>query len=325
MKIHFYIPENFLPHEEEREQWMTGTPSRLSQSGKAACVQCWIYLTYIRLTQAGVAVELCHKIPEDGIVVALTGNLMPNFRPHPKVFLIGVVADGTPHPACHHHILQNATHATRLPHSTYIPLWSQPGLIPRNSARGERFKNIYFFGDPPNLAPELRDSSFAEILKNRFGLNLVLAEAERWHDYSEADCVLAIRELSSRLFLRKPATKLYNAWLAGVPLIGGMESAFRAHGKTGIDYISCKTLDDMFQALIKLRDNPSLRRQIAAEGKISALKFTPEAITRCWIEFLESVSTKEASAHFSQSPHQRKFTSWRQRLTLTFDKLRGGY
>ena len=319
------MPENSLPPPEEREDWKAGEPSRLVQSGKAACVQCWIYLTFLRLTKAGLDLRLCHKIPEEGMVVALTGNLMPGFQPPKGVYLIGVVADGSPHPACHFHILQNAAHAGRLPRSAYIPLWPQPGLIPRDPARGERFENIVFYGDPPNLAPELRAPSFSKLLKNRFDLNFQLAGADRWHDYSETDCVLAIREFGSRPFLRKPATKLYNAWMAGVPMIGGMDSAFTTDGREGIDYMRSETLEQLWSTVERLKDDPDCRERMISEGRCSARRFTPEAITGRWRDLLHFLATTEAPLQLKKATVMKTLSRWMQRVSLAGDSLKGGY
>ena len=325
MRIHFYMPENCLPPVEERQDWLSRTPPRLLQSGKAASVQCWIYLTFLRLAGEGAPVELCHTIPDKGIVVALTGNLMPDFRAPDGVYLIGVVADGIPHPACHFHILQNAAHADRLPFSIYIPHWPQPGLVPRDRERADRFENIFFYGDPPNLAPELRYRSFAGLLKSRFGLNFQMIESNRWHDYSEADCILAIREFGSKKFLRKPSTKLYNAWMAGVPVIGGREAAFLADGRPDIDHVSCKSQDDVLHAIARLRDAPEFRRKIVTEGSRAARQFSPEIITDRWIKFLNFIATTHAPAHLAKSKLLSTPIRWKHRLLVAADRLRGGY
>lgn len=319
------MPENHLPPPGEREEWASGEPSRLAQSGKGACVQCWIYLTFLRLSRSGIRVELCHRIPESGIVVALTGNLRPGFRAPKGVFLIGVVADGIPHPACHFHILQNGIHARRLPRSAYIPLWPQPGLLPRDLSRGDIFENVYFFGDPPNLAPELRDPSFAKLLKNELGMNLVIAGSERWHDYSEADCVLAVREFGTGLFLRKPATKLYNAWMAGAPMIGGGDSAFSFDGRSGVNYLRCTTLGGVMSALERLKDNKHLRHELVTAGQVSSHQFTPEAITGRWADLLHTLASREAPTHLARPQVMKEIARWHQGLRVTCDRLKGGY
>ncbi len=258
-------------------------------------------------------------------MVALTGNLPRDFKCPTGIFLIGVVADGTPHPACHFHILQNAKHAARLPRSTYIPHWPQPGLIPRNTERGDRFENICFFGDPPNLAPELRDPSFAKLLKNQLGMNLVIAGSERWHDYSEADCVLAVREFGTGLFLRKPATKLYNAWMAGAPMIGGGDSAFSFDGRSGVNYLRCTTLGGVMSALERLKDNKHLRHELVTAGQVSSHQFTPEAITGRWADLLHTLASREAPTHLARPQVMKEIARWHQGLRVTCDRLKGGY
>ena len=323
--IHFYMPEHCLPSVEEREGWMSGELHQLAQSGKAASAQAWIYRTFLNLSTTGARVELRHQIPKEGVFVALTGNLPRDFKCPEWIYLIGVVADGIPHPACHFHILQNAKHAARLARSTYIPHWPQPGLAPRNRERGDRFENIYFFGDPPNLAPELRDPSFSNSLREGLGLNLVIAGSNRWHDYSEADCVIAIREFGTRDFLGKPSTKLYNAWMAGVPFIGGSDAAFERDGMPGIDYLRCDTLQSVFTALEQLKDNTALRHRLVTEGSCSARHFTSEAITVIWTDFIDRIIATNAPDHFSQSLASKKLKRLIQRIDLSVDRYKGGF
>jgi hypothetical protein len=298
---------------------------RLAQSGKAASVQAWIYRTFLNLSAAGADVELCHRIPDEGIVVALTGNLGNDFKSPGGIFLIGVVADGAPHPACHVHVLQNAIHAERLPHSTYIPHWPQPNLVPRDQGRGDTLENLVFYGDPCNLAPGLRDPSFSRILRERLGMTLVIAGADSWHDYSNADCVIAIREFGSRRFLGKPATKLYNAWMAGVPFIGGNDSAFSSDGRDGIDYLRCNTLESVFTGLERLKNNPDFCRQLVMEGSFSARRFTPEAITDNWSVFLRGVVTTMAPEYFSQYQTSKRLRRLFHRFNLLIDGCMRGF
>ena len=325
MKIHFYSPKHVLPATGELDGWMDGNPTNIRQSSKIATAQCWIYLTYIRLKNAGFETTLTHEISGEGIFVALTGNLPPNFLPPKNIYLVGVVADGMLHCGCHFHILQNAAHARRLPFSTYIPHWPQPSLVPRNRERADRFENLCFYGDPLNLAPELRDPTFAAFLKSSCGLNLQIVDSNRWHDYSEADCVMAIREMSRRMFINKPSTKLYNGWLAGVPVIGGRESAFLADGHPNIDHVSCKSQADVLQAISRLRDDPEYRRNIVTEGSRSARRFSPEIIAGRWMEVLSFIDTTHAPAHLSKTKLLSAPIRWKQRLIVTADRLRGGY
>jgi len=324
VKIHFYIPKHVLPATGELDGWMEGNPANIRQSSKIATAQCWIYLTYIRLKNAGFEAILTHEISGEGVFVALTGNLPADFRPPKNIYLVGVVADGMLHYGCHFHILQNPLHSARVKRSAYVPHWPQPCLIPRDQTRGERFENLYFFGDSLNLAPELQKADFRNRLKIELGMNLAFPPADRWHDYSEADCVLAIRELSRRIFINKPSTKLYNGWLAGVPVIGGQESAFLADGHPNIDHVSCKSKSEVFHAIIRLRDDPDHRRKIITEGSRAAQRFSPEIIASRWMEVLRFIVTNHATTHLAKSKFLSAPIRWKHRLIVTADRLRGG-
>ena len=148
-----------------------------------------------------------------------------------------------------------------------MPHWSQPNLIPRDPSREDRFETVAFLGDPCNLAPELADPQFAKLLRQETGATFETRGAERWHDFSDVDVVLAIRDFSSAKHLHKPATKLYNAWLAGVPLIAGSDSAFQAEGSIGEDYLIARSPEDCIRLLKRLHKQPSYRRRIVTSGQ----------------------------------------------------------
>ena len=93
----------------------------------------------------------------------------------------------------HLHIVQNAAHGRRLWNAAFMPLWPHPNLIPRDPARSDRFENVCFFGDPSNLARELTERRWQRKLKDELDVEFVVCGADRWHDYSEVDCVVAVR------------------------------------------------------------------------------------------------------------------------------------
>lgn len=245
----FYLPGHHWPEPSRREQWARGEPPDVLPEGKPATIESWILRPWSNLHRAGLPVELSTDFPQQGIAVALNGTLSPNFRPPPNVFLLGVAADGLPHPAAHLHILQNPAHARRLPWAIAIPHWPQPALIPRNFQRGETFENADFFGDPRNLAPEIRNPAWQKLLHEKAGVRLRLRPATFWSDYSTTDCALAIRDFIGRVHLNKPATKLINAWRAGVPVLGGKESAHWAVGKPSVDFLLCSSPEQTLAAL----------------------------------------------------------------------------
>ncbi|MFZ0712365.1 MAG: glycosyltransferase [Terrimicrobiaceae bacterium] len=306
MEFHFYLPERYLPDTDRREAWRSGKITRLEEGGKIACAQCWIFQTWLALEQSGFPVHLVHSMPSEGVLVTLTNCVSLDFRAPDRVFFAGIVADYLPHPHAHLHIVQNAAHVKRLWNAAFIPLWSHPNLIPRDPARSDRFENVCFFGDPSNLAPELADKRWQRKLKDELGINFIVYGADRWHDYSEADCVAAVRGFGRSDYLHKPATKLYNAWLAGVPFIGGIDSAYAADGEPGRNFLRASTREELFAHIRRLKEEPARRDQLVAAGRIAGANFTSEAILDRWKHFL-SVTVQS----LAQRWHEKRAASRR--------------
>lgn len=319
MEVSFFMPEKYLPEPARREAWKSGAPIRLEQSGKAACVQCWIYQTWVHLTNAGFPARLVHQMPEEGIVVALTGNLSPHFLPLASRFLLGVVADGLPHPAADVQILQNAAHAKRLPGSAYMPLWTQPNILPRDPSRGDRFEEIRFFGDEPNLCEDLKDSGFRADLQRDLGIQLVTTPSSAWHDYRTTDCAVAIRSFDGRRHDHKPASKLANAWLANVPFLGGSDSAYSAEGRDGINYFACRSRTEFVEHLKRLKSTPALRRELVNAGTREAKRHTPEAHSNQWISLLRDEAPDRWKIWQKKSAGIRRMATFWKKVRLMID------
>jgi hypothetical protein len=162
-----------------------------------------------------------------------------------------------------------------------MPLWPHPNLLPRESARGTTFENICFFGDKQNLAPELRDPNWRSQL-NELGLDLKIHGADHWHDYREADGVIAVRDFGFSRHLHKPGTKLYNAWLAGVPFLGGRDSAYAGDGCPGENYLRATTPEELLTHIRRLKEDITLRTRLTDAGHVAGKGFTPAATLERW-------------------------------------------
>jgi hypothetical protein len=284
MKLHFYIPEHHLPSKERQDEWMAGRIPSLLEGGKSASAQAWLYQTWAELRTL-CECSLVTKLPTSGIIITLSNLLPEGFRASSSQFVATVVADFLPHTGAHLQIIQNAAHARRLPGSVFMPHWPQPNLIPRDPLRGDRLETAAFFGDPSNLLTELADPHFASRLRNETGVELEIRGADRWHDYSDVDLVLAVRDFSRSRHLHKPATKLYNAWLAGVPLIGGSDSAYAAEAEAGSDYLAAHSTEDCIRLVKELRDIPSLRNRIVESGQKKSASRSRDAVRNKWRDF----------------------------------------
>ena len=248
----------------------------------------WVLQTYLQLREVNAAVELVREIPQAGIVVSHVECFEYGLRPTPKTMLVSMLVDkDIPLPHAALHITHNPVQ--RLPlgmRQQYMPPWPQIGLIPRAETRGGRLETVAFIGYRENLHPELASEGFSLRLAE-LGLRLVIPAPAAWHDFSEIDVVLAVRNFNcDDKHLTKPALKLYNAWLAGVPAILGFESAYRQEGKPGLDYLEAINADDVLLALRRLIDEPKLRGQIVSAG-LKQLEFRSETYLRAlWTALL---------------------------------------
>ena len=323
MRVTFYLPEKYLPDIALQDVWKSGAIRKLEESGKVCCAQSWIYMTWIALTSAGHNCALSPDIPEDGILIALSGFFSDSWRPPRGVFFADIVADYVPHPAAPRHILQNSAHAARLPRSVFMPFWPHPNLVPRDPARGGTFQSIAFVGDPGNLASELRSEEWAASLDKDLGLRLEIRRGDRWHDYSDVDCVLAIRDFTRSRQLHKPGTKLYNAWLAGVPVIGGRDSAYAADGRCGIDHLKAASPDEVLAHLRQLRDDPAFRNALVENGRASGKKFTRDETIRRWERLVaETLPDRAGRLAAASSPGKFFFEATQRAITHLDRRLR---
>lgn len=298
--IHFYLPP---------QHWPKTIPSNPDEPwlGFSVGLYAWTLQTYLRLRLVGFPCKLVAHLPETGIVVVhrnLLSRLGRVLHPHPQRLLVCLKADLPPYPYAQLHVVQNGREAEAVRDYHFIPHWPQPGLIPRDGQRADRFETVIFCGHRANLAAELQQPAWAEQLRD-LGLTWQPRLSDHrwdgdqsiprdWHDYSQVDGVVALRDREHPArrvaFAHKPATKLYNAWLAGVPAILGPESAYRAERQSDLDYIEVDSAEAAIQALQRLQQTPGLRQAMIRNGLKRAQSRTPAAITECWVDFFETVA-----------------------------------
>lgn len=250
--------------------------------------------TYLRLKSDGFPCELVDTLPDEGILIAHRDFLPKSAKLlNPKLLVVCIKAERTPHPYAQLHILQNPFEESLLDtcwNACYIPFWTQRGLIPRNPERGDTFKTVAYFGRRVNLAPELNDQKWFQQL-DELGLHWYHASEDYlWYDYSGVDVILAVRSFDKQTYDDKPASKLFNAWRAGIPVIAGNDSAFQAEFRSELDFIKVSTLDETIAALKRLRDDSNLRRAMMDNAAERAIDVQPEAITQRWRAFLAEVA-----------------------------------
>lgn len=292
--IYFYIPESDWPGADMPES--PDTP----WLGFGRGIYCWILQTYLYLKADGFPCQLVGTLPSEGIVVVNRDSLPDNMQlPSPKLLMVCTKAERDPLPCSQIHIIQNPQQ-NLLPlisfwDNYYIPLWRQPGLITRDPGRGDRVENVAYFGIRRNLTPEFQESSWPEQLK-ALGLSWNIVSGKSWNDYSNVDVVLGMRTFDryeyilNQNYISKPATKLYNAWHAGVPAILGCDSAFRAERKSELDYLEVASLSETIAALKRLRDDKQLYQAMVENGRVRAQETEVAKVVSQWRSFLTDIA-----------------------------------
>jgi hypothetical protein len=261
----------------------------------------WILQTYLRLRADGAAVRLADELPADGIAVFSSKQrrtLVRGKRRATQAVLVGVRQDVGEALVADLEVVQNQTQADAK-RRFHIPHWPQPGMLGRDAARGSRIETIAYKGFLGNLHPAFREATWLDFLRGHgirwlvdaapytddFGDAATLA----WNDFREVDLVLAVRAPDAKLHPRKPATKLYNAWLAGVPALLGPEVAYRELRRSALDYLEVADVGAAQAAILKLLSSPSLHADMVSNGHVRAAEFQATALVRRWHDLLFSV------------------------------------
>jgi hypothetical protein len=257
----------------------------------------WVLQTYLFLRQAGFPAELADAPPEEGLVVfhAKEARALARLRPAPGVALVGVRADNREPLIADFEVLQNGRFADGRRRFA-VPHWPQPGLLPRDPARGTRVERVAYKGYAQNLHPGLQSPEWTVFLAGRglawvadavpFAGRATDRDALDWPDFRDVDLLVALRPPDRRLWTAKPATKLVNAWLAGVPAILGPEVAYRELRRSPLDYLEAATVAEAREAVLRLSADPDLYRTMVENGRARAAELSREAVAGRWIRLL---------------------------------------
>lgn len=259
----------------------------------------WVLQTFLYLKEAGLPVVLRNTMPSRGVIVTHFDCVDYGFRPTPEQYLVIMLVDReVAHPRARLHILHNPLQ--RLPlglKHRYMPPWPQIALVPRARARGDRFETLGYFGYPHNLHSDIVAEPFQREIAS-LGMRMVVPSPANWHDFSEIDCVMAVRNFGrDTSHLNKPSLKLLNAWLAEVPAILGHEVAYRHEGRPGTGYLEATTLAELLDAIRLLRDDPSRRRALVDHGRTAVREFAIEQTVERWRALLlQDVAAESGTA-----------------------------
>jgi hypothetical protein len=294
-------PVTFVVRYPERwnELFESSEPSILDPDSLHTRIQtnedCWIILTYLYLKRRNLNVSISDKFTPGEICIVSSLDFGIRDLTFDS-FVVGCRGDGFKPALCDCTIVQNKANLNSAT-DILIPLWPQPGLIPRLTERGNTIENLVFKGGDVNLYKTFRSAEFQQELE-KLGVTLRINGRPdngpvRWNDYSTDDLVLAVRDLTEKDALVKPASKLVNAWAAGVPALLGPEPAFRDLRRSKLDYIEVKTPQAVLEAIQKLNARPELYQQMVTNGLQRAKEFSVETIIEQWQQALAGPIAKQ--------------------------------
>ena len=246
----------------------------------------WVLLTYLHFRHAGYEVTLGSKPLADKINVIDGVKSRPQ-NTHPDYFYIAGRTDAH-YPELAHFVLHQNLIPTNRHNEIYVPQWPQPGLIPRENNRGNAIKTVAFFGQPKrNLAEAFQSDTFLEQLNQR-GIQFIIkgkrSDEVEWHDYSNVDIVIAVRDVPAELLRLKPVNKATNSWLAGALCITGDEPAITAAFNSSKAVLQATTEKDVLAIIDHLQANPELFSQMLVEGQKLAQDYSENSVLSSWIE-----------------------------------------
>jgi hypothetical protein len=265
----------------------------------------WIAQTYLRLRPAlearGWTVRAVDRFRAGNIAVAHRDDANDFLSGAHAAFLVVVRADRAPVAACDFAIVQN--HVALSSRERYVPLWPQPGLAPRDRARAARIERIAYNGRTDSAPAWFWDARFAAALRRR-GVEFE-SRRSHWEDYRDVDLALAARVDADARVRTKPATKLYNAWLAGVPALASPEPAYRELRRHPLDFLEIESPGDVLRSVDLLRANPGLYRAMVDNGQARGREYGVEAVKVRWLDLLEG-EVRRAYGQWRRAPVRRR-------------------
>ncbi len=273
---------------------------------------CWTVQTWCRLRDMGFGgVEIATE-PAEGRINIARSKMLSRRGADPAMFQVSIQSDSSRLLWAHFHIQQNSDLLCE--DGAFQYLWPQAGIIPRDTAR-EGAKRVGFIGKlDGNLAGAA--DQWSQTMEAR-GLEFVVREPERWNDFSDIDIAIGLRSFGHSRHSRKSANKLINSWIAGVPFVGGNDSAFSQVGTPGMDHLLAHNLEEAASQVERLRSDPDLYRDIVEAGRRKARAFSHERLAMQWVALLEgpvSARYRQWEAHLPRERRRVRMLGVAQRL-----------
>lgn len=130
------------------------------------------------------------------------------------------------------------------------------------------------------------------------------------------NAVLAIRDCPPVVLATKPASKLINAWKAGVPALLGPEPAYRELRTSPLDFLEAASAEAVLDSIDRLQQESVLYRRMTEHGAKRAQAFDVNMLTQKWLSLLEEA--RERNRRETRNPLLRyaRYLWNRQKIDL---------
>lgn len=166
----------------------------------------------------------------------------------------------------------------------WVPMLPNRGLVPRDASRGNDLKTVALKAYSFNVPGWVDGDFLAELGALGFDLRVDTELNDRWRDFDGVDIVLCAHdETTLEDERRKPATKLINAWRAGVIPVCGPYSAYAELGRDGETMLVCDgTARGFLDALTVLRNRPAVAWRIRSNLGEQSRVYAPNRVVDLW-------------------------------------------
>lgn len=168
----------------------------------------------------------------------------------------------------------------------------------------------------------MKTGAFQDALRQR-GVRFVNRFQGEWHDYQHVDAVLAIRDCPPVVLATKPASKLINAWKAGVPALLGPEPAYRELRTSPLDFLEAASAEAVLDSIDRLQQESGLYRRMTEHGAKRAQAFDVNMLTQKWISLLEEA--RERNRRETLHPVMRSIRYLWNRQEINLGKRLSGW
>lgn len=180
----------------------------------------------------------------------------------------------------------------------YLPALPQRGLIPRRAGR-TGLDVAVLKANPENIPGYLEQSDSLDRLQ-ALGVEVVVdapsttnGSDQNWHDFREADVALCLRSAAEADDdVRKPPTKLINAWSTGVVPLVAPEMAYVDLIEEGEDAFVVSSFDEILAVVLRLKSSAGVWESVQERVALRTEQYSQDHVLEMWVHLLTAESSR---------------------------------